>query len=281
MQHSNICIIFKLTLSRFISVMRGEHAKILCLTACLLAAFSSTMGLEMPFVEKTKDKDDILLRLSDVKSQTQPEEFRGHNISFSAKTLPTGNMTLDERCYRGLPLSVRWTNYGPYGSLVRDTNTSIKDGVVLTGIFPSVINNVLKECCHNETRVVYGNYIKTLKELEKSLWDKLPEDIMFPIGLQSMDIDQFKTLPVVPLLVAPRTTLVVPETNKKEGRTFELFRTVGMAWPILLFIFLAAILSGMFMWTLVSKAGRFMRTLVSPTQRSKIQINAMKHNATQ
>ncbi|XP_028414723.1 uncharacterized protein LOC114537825 isoform X2 [Dendronephthya gigantea] len=231
--------------------MRGVCAKVLWLTACLVGASSFTMALQMPFVTKPISKHDIFLRLNDVKSKTQPEEFHRYNITFAAKQLPMGNMSLDERCNRGLPLSVRWTNYGPYGSLVRETsNITNNDGVGLTGIFPSVINNVLKECCHANTHVVYGHYIKTLKELEKSLWDGSPEDIMFPIGLQSMDIKEFKTLPVVPLLVAPRTTLVVPETDKNRGRTIELFQTVGMAWPILLFIVLAAILSGMFMWTL-------------------------------
>ncbi|CAB3987730.1 potassium channel [Paramuricea clavata] len=226
--------------------MRVEQVIILWTCICLVLPL--TMGLEMPFLEKNITNEDIFLRLNDVQAVTKPEEFVGYNISFTGKKEAT-KLTLDERCRLGRPLSVRWTNYGPYASLVRGKNRPL-EGVGLTGIFPSVINDVLAQCCHINTRVVYGRYIYTLKNLEKSLSDKnSSDDMMFPVGLQSMDMDLFKELPVVPLLTAPRTTLVVPE-SEKQGKTLELFKTVGLAWPILVFIFLAAILSGVFIWTL-------------------------------
>ena len=237
------------TLLYFVSEMK-KQAMILQLSACLFFFLSLTSGLEMPFPEKNITDEDIFLRLEDVQAKTQPEEFK-KNTSFSGKKM-TETLTLDQRCKLGLPLSVRWTNYGPYGSLVRGTNRSFEDGVGLAGIFPRVINKVLAKCCHENTRVVFGNYINNLKDLEKSLSRKdSPSDLVFPVGLQSMDLDRFKELPVVPLLVAPRTTLLVPE-SEKQGKTLMLFKTVISAWPILAFIFLAAIVSGVFIWVLVS-----------------------------
>ena len=234
--------------------MRSERGITARLAACLLIFVPlTTFALKMPFLERNITNQDIVLRLDDVQSKTQLEIFARLNVSFTGKKRQE-KLTLDERCARGLPLSVRWTNYGPYGSLVRGLNSSVEaDGVGLTGIFPSVINNVLRQCCHKDTRVVYGHYIKTLIDLEQSLSrEEEPDDIMFPLGLQSMSMKMFKKLPVVPLLVSPRTTLVVPDVEK-QGKTLQLFRTVGNAWRILLFIFLAAIVSGIFIWALVGR----------------------------
>ena len=151
-------------------------------------------------------------------------------------------------------MSVRWTNYGPYGSLVGRSNngsntTSLKD-VALIGIIADVINDMLPTCCHKDSKVVHGRYIRTFEELVSLELKYQHEDIMFPISFQNTEISEFKGLPVVQLLTAPKTTLLVPEINKK-GKTFVLFRTVALAWPILIFIFLAAIISGMSMWLLV------------------------------
>lgn len=230
--------------------MNGKQATIFQLATCLCLLLPLSFGLDMPLLEKNTTNKDIILSVKDVQSQAR--EFVPHKIPFSGKNR-TESRSLDERCKLGLPLSVRWTNYGPYGSFVKVKNQPINESVGLTGIFPSVINNVLATCCGENARVVYGNYIGTLKDLEKSLSrTDSPDDMMFPVGLQGMDMDKFKELPVVPLLRAPRTTLVVPESSGKQGKTFELFRTVGLAWPILLFIFLAAIVSGVFIWALVS-----------------------------
>ncbi len=235
--------------------MRGNRAIILQLAACLCFIFPLTLGLKMPFLEKNITNEDIFLRMDDVQIKKQLQEFTKNNISFTGTTR-NETLSLDERCTLGLPLSVRWTNYGPYGSLVRRANRSVEEGIGLTGIFPSVINSVLAECCHQNTQVVYGHYIKSLRDLEKSLSrTDSPDDMVFPIGLQSMDMDRFKDLPVVPLLTAPRTTIVVPESSE-QGKTLQLFQTVGLAWPILVFIFLAAVVSGVCIWILVSVSGR-------------------------
>lgn len=232
--------------------MRADRGVTVRLAACFVFFVAQvTSALEMPFLERNITNKDIVLRLDNVQSKTQLEIFEKQNLSFTGKKRHE-KLTLDERCARGLPLSVRWTNYGPYGSLVRGINSPVKaDAVGLTGIFPSVINDVLRKCCHENTRVVYGHYIKTLIDLEQSLSrEDSPDDIMFPVGLQSMTMDVFKKLPVVPLLVSPRTTLVVPDVEK-QGNTMQLVSTVAHAWRILLFIFLAAIVSGMFIWALV------------------------------
>jgi hypothetical protein len=273
------------TLSRFILEMRRNEAMMLQLSVLLCFIVPLTSGLKMPFLEKNITNEDIFLRLEDVQG-AQPNEFKKGNFSFSGKGMKS-NLTLDERCRLGHPLSVRWTNYGPYGSLIRGRNLSIEEGFGLTGIFPRVINKVLQECCHEDTKVVYGNFIETLKDLEKSLSRKdSPNDMVFPVGLQSMDLDRFKDLPVVPLLVAPRTTLVVPESSsEQQGKTFLLFKTVGLAWPILVFIFLAAILSGVFIWVLVSgqrhNTTRHDTTRHNTTRHDTTQHNTTRHDTTQ
>ena len=215
----------------------------------------SAFGFEMPMLKTNLTRSsDFYLRLEDVYAKKQPEEFKSNNISFAGKRVASpGNLTLDYRCDHGMKVSFRWTNYGPYASLVRPKSPSKVGGVGLVGIFPQVIAKALSECCHTNTRVEVGEYIKTIKGLEKSLSINGSYDMMFPVGLQNMRMTVFKDLPVVPLLRAPRTTLVVPESSEESGKTFELFRTVGMAWPILAFIFFAAVVSGGVMWVLVSR----------------------------
>ncbi|XP_046847694.1 uncharacterized protein LOC124441289 [Xenia sp. Carnegie-2017] len=206
-------------------------------------------------------KNHILLDLNNVQAVEQPDECQESNVSFKGKSFnPT--LSLDERCEQGLPLSVRWTNYGPYSSLVNCSNNG-SNKTLLKGIIADVINDMLPTCCHKDSKVVYGRYIRTFEELVSLESKYQHEDIMFPISFQNTEISEFKGLPVVQLLTAPKTTLLVPEINKK-GKIFVLFRTVALAWPMLIFIFLAAIISGMSMWLL--DLIRFTRPLEFPTK---------------
>lgn len=114
------------SISNGINLTFSEMKNLKAVTACLSFFLPIIFALEMPFLVKNITNKDIYLKLQNVQSNVQLEEFVRYNISFSGGKMAMQNISLDERCARGLPLSVRWTNYGPYGSLVRGLNRSFE-----------------------------------------------------------------------------------------------------------------------------------------------------------
>jgi len=65
---------------------------------------------------------------------------------------------------------------------------------------------------------------------------------------------QFKDFPFIPIVTAPRVVLLVPDQLFQElnSRTQVLLRTIFNTWPMLIFIVVSAMLSGLIVWLLVS-----------------------------
>ena len=72
--------------------------------------------------------------------------------------------------------------------------------------------------------------------------------------MDGKDSIQFKDFPFIPLVTAPRVVLLVPDKLFKElnSRTQVLLRTIFNTWPMLIFIVVSAMLSGLTVWLLVS-----------------------------
>ena len=189
-----------------------------------------------------------------------PENVFAENGTFSSANTNTtargplltaeelSKSTLDERCDRGLPISASWQYYGPYAKA--STKMSSKLGV--EGIFPHLINKMLHFCCNASTVVSYGKIIKTIRKLEGQLNDpQSAYDLTFPITGISEDDMIFKDLQFIPIVQAPRVALLVLDKDMTD-QTSQLLMTVTKAWPILVFIIVAATLSGIIIWALVS-----------------------------
>lgn len=172
------------------------------------------------------------------------------NITFTGKELTADEIsrhTVDEKCSKGLPLSASWQYYGPY------TKPNITDGkIVVEGIFPHLINRMLHVCCNSATTVKYGKILGSIRALEGQL-DRPNKayDFSFPITGKSLGDESFKELPYIPFVQAPRVALLVRDKTE-DTKTSQLMNTVFKAWPILIFILVAATLSGIIIWLLVS-----------------------------
>lgn len=182
------------------------------------------------------------------KNDTKIYELR--NISFSGNVLTEDELSrfsFDEKCSRGLPLSAAWQYYGPYAK------PGIRGGqIAVEGIFPHLINKMLHVCCNSSTTIKFGKIFDSIRGMEGQL-DKPNEayDFSFPVTGMSLEDVIFKDMPYIPFVQAPRVALLVHETAE-DNKTTQLMNTVFKAWPILIFILVAATLSGIIIWLLVS-----------------------------
>lgn len=188
---------------------------------------------------------------------SQDEQFSlGDNLTATGKELSAKELsenTLDDKCENGLPLAATWQYYGPYARpLSEDEKKEFTGGIGVGGIFPHLVNKMLKVCCKPNTRVNKGKIINSIEKLESEL--KNPDtayDLTFPITGVSPDDTTFKDMVYIPIVEAPRIALLVMDKEGAE-KTSQLLQTVTKAWPILVFILVAATLSGIIIWALVS-----------------------------
>lgn len=175
--------------------------------------------------------------------------FELRNTTFSGNVLAEDELarfSFDEKCSRGLPLSAAWQYYGPYAK------PDMRSGqVAVEGIFPHMINKMLHVCCNSSATVKFGKIYDSIRGLESHL-DQPNEayDLSFPITGMSLEDVTFKDVPYIPFVQAPRVALLVHETAE-DDKTTQLMNTVFKAWPILIFILVAATLSGIIIWLLV------------------------------
>jgi len=174
--------------------------------------------------------------------------FELRNTTFSGNVLAEDELarfSFDEKCSRGLPLSAAWQYYGPYAK------PDMRSGqVAVEGIFPHMINKMLHVCCNSSATVKFGKIYDSIRGLESHL-DQPNEayDLSFPITGMSLEDVTFKDVPYIPFVQAPRVALLVHETAE-DDKTTQLMNTVFKAWPILIFILVAATLSGIIIWLL-------------------------------
>lgn len=186
-----------------------------------------------------------------VKGKLDFEEKIKLNVTFSGKELTDDEVsrnTVDEKCSKGLPMSVAWQYYGPYAKLkILDD-----ERITIEGIFPHLLNRMLHVCCNSDTTVKFGKILASIRDLEGQLdQPNKSYDFSFPITGKSLADESFKDLPFIPFVQAPRVALLVRDKTE-DTKTSQLMNTVFKAWPILIFILVAATLSGIIIWLLVS-----------------------------
>lgn len=196
------------------------------------------------------------LNTNDVYNDPDNQYPLGGNLTASGKVLGEKELsknTLDEKCASGLPLSVTWQYYGPYARPLNEhEQKSFSHGVGVGGIFPHLVNKMLRMCCNPKTRVTQGKIINSIQKLESELENPdTAYDMTFPITGVSIDDTTFKDMIFIPIVEAPRIALLVMDKEGAE-KTSQLLQTVTKAWPILVFILVAATLSGIIIWALVS-----------------------------
>lgn len=213
-----------------------------------------TTTTNTPSVHPSKHTIEIpegfYLPARDIYGENDSAVFGMRNITFSGNVLTEDYLSrysFDEKCSRGLPLSAAWQYYGPYAK------PDITGGkIAVEGIFPHLINKMLHVCCNSSTTVKFGKIFDSIRGLEgQSDQPNKAYDFSFPVTGLSLEDVSFKDMPYIPFVQAPRVALLVHETAE-DNKTTQLMNTVFKAWPILIFILVAATLSGIIIWLLVS-----------------------------
>lgn len=190
---------------------------------------------------------------------------RQWNTSFAETKLGRDELSKyspDEKCDQGLPFYASWQFYGPYAK----PSASPKTGV--EGIFPHLINQMLQECCNSSAQVIKGKISDTVRETESDLdYPHDAYDLSFPVTGTSLEDKYFKDMPYTPFVQAPRVALLVG-ANTEQVETTQLLNTVFKAWPILVFILVAATLSGIIIWLLVSDFFTFISDILAYLQHN-------------
>lgn len=201
-----------------------------------------------PTKSNRKIPEGFYLSSNAIYAKNGTEVIELDNVTFTGNVLTEAELSrfsFDEKCSRGLPLSASWQYYGPYSKPSRRGSQ-----IAVEGIFPHMINKMLHVCCNNSATVKFGKILDSIRGLEEQLDhpDKA-YDFSFPITGMSLEDVAFKDMPYIPFVQAPRVALLVHETAE-DNKTTQLMNTVFKAWPILIFILVAATLSGIIIWLL-------------------------------
>lgn len=214
---------------------------LLLLMGCSLANGSP----KVPFNETRKIPERFSFAANDIYAKSNlPKGLK--NMTFSGRELTADETSLDEKCSKGQPMSVAWQYYGPYAK----PNITDDGNITVEGIFPHLLNKMLHVCCNSKTTVKFGKVLGSIRDLE-SQPDQPSKayDFSFPITGKRLADESFKGLPYIPFVQAPRVALLVRD-EMEDTKTSQLMKTVFKAWPILVFILVAATLSGIIIWLL-------------------------------
>lgn len=137
----------------------------------------------------------------------------------------------------------------------RSSGESSSDDDALEGLLPEIWPTVANRCREFLPRSYTEGYrrrriTKPLSRLT-FLQEMGPVDLLMPVKLREKK-ENFLGLPFVKLLDSPGVAVII----KKALTGTDLFNAILMAWPILMFVVLSALLSGFFMWFLVSSFRR-------------------------
>ncbi|KAK3735597.1 hypothetical protein QZH41_013716, partial [Actinostola sp. cb2023] len=253
------------------SIMAGlsKTLVLLAFSLCLsgISSLESKTSRRSNTPTDKKTSESFHLKSRNVFAESDPISSPSENQSItSGKMLTAAQLsknTLDEKCSNGLPLAATWEYYGPYAKPLKNKTL----GLGVEGIFPHLVNQMLKVCCNQNTKVIKGKIVYSIIKLEGELDDpNSAYDLTFPITGVNIDETTFKDMVYIPIVEAPRIAMLVLDKEGAE-KTSQLLGTVTKAWPILVFILVAATLSGIIIWALdrLKNPDEFPRPFISGT----------------
>lgn len=103
--------------------------------------------------------------------------FFGKKLQYYSEL--TKNYSLDYRCANGLPISIAWHQYSPYTTVIQTKYKGIP-GLTVDGMFPGILNAAVSDCCHKDTEVSFGKFLKSVRNAEKHI-EEDTFDMTFPL----------------------------------------------------------------------------------------------------
>ncbi|XP_068761976.1 uncharacterized protein [Montipora capricornis] len=168
-------------------------------------------------------------------------------IFLLAYIVPPGKtMGLDSKCSNGKQIPVIWWSHEPYifssDPDHEDKNEDTANTQGLLGIFPVILDKVLKRCCHTDSNFNYGSPFEGPESLD-SLLAINQFDVIIPVGakLEALTVRRF---PFAAFLESPGVAVLI--RGNVSGT--QLLLSVLQGWPILVFILISASLAGVVIW---------------------------------
>lgn len=166
----------------------------------------------------------------------------------------------DRKCFSGEQITVTWWSQEPYiytsekHARRGERNEKLGDEELL-GIFPTILRNVFKHCCHGNTNL---NYTKTLQGPASldSLLEKNNFDVIIPVGARVGALTA-RTFPFAGIVESPGVAVLI--RGNVSGT--QLLLSVLQGWPILVFILISASLAGVVIWLVVSNTQTLIRLI--------------------
>lgn len=155
---------------------------------------------------------------------------------------------LDTKCAKGQQISVFWWSHEPYISSTEDYHREDeihKNG--LSGMFPVILDRVLRHCCHVNTTLNYKKTHDGPGSLD-SILALNQFDVIIPVGTE-VQASTVRRLPFAIILESPGVAVLI--RGNLSGT--QLLLSVLQGWPILVFILISASLTGVVIWLVVSE----------------------------
>ena len=203
-----------------------------------------SVGGSTPFVSNINDTFFIPLRSLESHKDQSFESSASNDHALETRAL-------DEKCKKGQPMSLAWFQYPPY-SITLEARTEIikEDGVMIQGMLPEILSDILKSCCNKSSRVTYGKMLETSWQIDE-LSRRQDHDFVLPLHSFDTASKSVRGRPFVALVQAPRVVLLVHDVSSVAKSGYVVVMTVARAWPLLTFLMVMALLASVIVWFLV------------------------------
>ena len=175
-------------------------------------------------------------RLSIMVKNTKPHSMV---ILFFIYNVRLGNsLDVDHKCDNGQQMTVFWWSQEPYIYVPEEhahkgEHRDEENKHDLSGMFPAILNEMLKRCCHSNTILNYTKIPEGPSSLDTLLFTN-HFDIITPVGAQvgALTVRQF---PFAGFLESPGVAVLI----KGNVSGTRLLLSVLQGWPILVFILIS------------------------------------------
>lgn len=165
------------------------------------------------------------------------------------------SVSVDHKCSNGGQMAVLWWSQEPYifttenhGHEDKHDEEKVREDLPsLEGMFPVILRQVIRSCCHRNTTLNYTKIPEGPASLDKLLAAN-NFDVIVPVGAK-MEAETVRRFPFVGLLESPGVAVLI----KGNVSGTQLLLSVLQGWPILVFILISATLAGVIIWLMVSK----------------------------
>lgn len=153
----------------------------------------------------------------------------------------TGSAFFEEACSNGTPSEAVWWNHKPYVFTDEDTGA----GSAVKGVLVDVLNMAVKSCCKEGTQIVYTKAQPT-GAVKESVIKGNAQRIVLPVGRRAGKTNSIYGRSFAGFVESPHLSVVI--SNQLSGS--DLMSAVLDAWPILIFILMSLLVSGVLVWFL-------------------------------